>query len=42
MGDRIRDPRGARTPYGRGEEWPERVDEQLARIEREASVREQL
>jgi anaerobic selenocysteine-containing dehydrogenase len=27
--DRIAEPWGARTPYGRGEEWPERVDEHL-------------
>jgi anaerobic selenocysteine-containing dehydrogenase len=26
-GDRIMDPWGARTPYGPGESWPERVDE---------------
>jgi anaerobic selenocysteine-containing dehydrogenase len=26
MDDRIGDPWGARTPYGRGEPWPERVD----------------
>ncbi len=29
MIDRIADPWGERTPYGRGESWPERVDMQL-------------
>jgi hypothetical protein len=29
MDDRISDPWGERTPYGRGEEWPVRVDENL-------------
>jgi anaerobic selenocysteine-containing dehydrogenase len=29
-GDRIENPWGERTPYGRGEQWPERVDVQLA------------
>jgi ferredoxin-nitrate reductase len=29
MDDRITDPWGERTPYGRGEEWPVRVDENL-------------
>ena len=28
--DRIAEPWGARTPYGRGDEWPTRVDEYLA------------
>jgi anaerobic selenocysteine-containing dehydrogenase len=28
--DRIRNPWGERTPYGKGEEWPARVDMQLA------------
>lgn len=28
--DRIRDPWGDRTPYGRDSEWPARVDQQLA------------
>ncbi|BDX31847.1 hypothetical protein TUM20985_23940 [Mycobacterium antarcticum] len=28
--DRIADPWGARTPYGRDEQWPRRVDTQLA------------
>ena len=28
--ERIADPWGARTPYGRGDDWPERVDLQLA------------
>jgi ferredoxin-nitrate reductase len=28
--DRIRDPWGERTPYGKGEAWPTRVDSQLA------------
>src|SRR5215211_8487904 len=27
-GDRIADPRGVRTPYGAGQAWPARVDEQ--------------
>ena len=30
MEDRIASPWGERTPYGRGEEWPVRVDRQLA------------
>jgi anaerobic selenocysteine-containing dehydrogenase len=30
MSDRIAEPWGARTPYGRGERWPERVDSFLA------------
>src|SRR3954467_10686484 len=30
MTDRIAEPWGARTPYGRGERWPERVDSYLA------------
>jgi anaerobic selenocysteine-containing dehydrogenase len=30
MVDRIRDPWGTRTPYGRGERWPDRVDFALA------------
>jgi anaerobic selenocysteine-containing dehydrogenase len=30
MSDRIAEPWGARTPYGRGERWPERVDSHLA------------
>jgi anaerobic selenocysteine-containing dehydrogenase len=30
MVDRIRDPWGSRTPYGRGERWPDRVDYALA------------
>jgi anaerobic selenocysteine-containing dehydrogenase len=30
VADRIADPWGARTPYGRGQRWPERVDMQLA------------
>jgi ferredoxin-nitrate reductase len=30
MGDRIADPWGERTPYGPGENWPVRVDMQLA------------
>jgi anaerobic selenocysteine-containing dehydrogenase len=29
MSDRIREPWGERTPYGRGQEWPSRVDEHL-------------
>src|SRR3954452_9692198 len=29
MTDRIAEPWGARTPYGRGERWPERVDSYL-------------
>jgi ferredoxin-nitrate reductase len=29
MDDRIADPWGERTPYGAGQEWPVRVDEQL-------------
>ncbi|WP_175616146.1 molybdopterin oxidoreductase family protein [Mycobacterium sp. GA-1841] len=29
MSDRIADPWGARTPYGRGERWPRRVDTYL-------------
>jgi ferredoxin-nitrate reductase len=29
MDDRISDPWGERTPYGPGEEWPVRVDENL-------------
>jgi anaerobic selenocysteine-containing dehydrogenase len=36
--DRIADPWGARTPYGRGEEWPERVDLHLAEGLAEADV----
>jgi hypothetical protein len=28
--DRIADPWGARTPFGRGEDWPAREDAQLA------------
>jgi anaerobic selenocysteine-containing dehydrogenase len=28
--DRIADPWGTRTPYGRGESWPQRVDQYLA------------
>ena len=28
-GDRIADPWGSRTPYGAGQAWPVRVDEQL-------------
>jgi ferredoxin-nitrate reductase len=28
--DRIADPWGVRTPFGRGQEWPERVDSHLA------------
>jgi len=30
MGDRIAEPWGERTPYGRGEAWPVRVDSELA------------
>src|SRR4051812_17343250 len=30
MSDRIAEPWGARTPYGRGERWPERVDSYLS------------
>ncbi|KUI25413.1 molybdopterin oxidoreductase family protein [Mycobacterium sp. GA-2829] len=30
MADRITEPWGARTPYGRGERWPHRVDAHLA------------
>ena len=29
-GDRIADPWGRRTPYGSGQAWPDRVDEQVA------------
>ena len=29
MPDRIANPWGGRTPYGRGEQWPARVDEHL-------------
>jgi ferredoxin-nitrate reductase len=36
--DRIADPWGARTPYGRGEQWPERVDLHLADGLSEADV----
>jgi hypothetical protein len=28
--DRIADPWGTRTPYGPGQQWPERVDRHLA------------
>jgi hypothetical protein len=38
MRDWIRDPWGARTPYGPGDEWPERVDVQLAEGITEADV----
>jgi ferredoxin-nitrate reductase len=31
MADRIQNPWGERTPYGPGEQWPERVDMQLAK-----------
>ena len=30
MSDRVRDVWGERTPFGRGEDWPERVDLELA------------
>jgi ferredoxin-nitrate reductase len=36
--DRIDNPWGARTPYGRGEPWPQRVDSQLADGVREEDV----
>src|SRR3954470_12895488 len=36
--DRIADPWGARTPYARGQEWPTRVDLQLADGTSEAEV----
>jgi ferredoxin-nitrate reductase len=36
--DRIADPWGARTPYGRGEEWPVRADMHLAEGVEEADV----
>jgi anaerobic selenocysteine-containing dehydrogenase len=36
--DRIREPWGERRPYGRGAEWPERVDVQLERGLDEADV----
>ncbi|APE10807.1 hypothetical protein NXT08_12460 [Rhodococcus pyridinivorans] len=32
--DRIADPWGSRTPYGRGQRWPTRVDTYLALSER--------
>ncbi|MGB3895198.1 MAG: hypothetical protein WA942_13220 [Mycolicibacter sinensis] len=30
MTDRIAEPWGARTPYAAGQQWPERVDTELA------------
>ena len=36
--DRIADPWGVRTPYGRGGSWPERVDSQLAQGTTETDV----
>jgi anaerobic selenocysteine-containing dehydrogenase len=38
MQDRIADPWGARSPFGRAEDWPARVDAQLAEGVREEDV----
>ena len=38
MADRIADPWGSRTPFARGEPWPQRVDSQLADGVREEDV----